>query len=77
MTSEEGSRLYDIVKNLLVTAEPYVSLSIFIQPKILQADNEEHGMILDGYNGKDGDHVEKVVKNHLEQTLAAILTTGE
>jgi DNA-binding GntR family transcriptional regulator len=77
MTSEEGSRLYDMVKNLLVVAEPYVSLSIFIQPKILQADNEEHGMILDGYHGKDGDHVEKVVKNHLEQTLAAILTTGE
>ncbi|MFL9925306.1 GntR family transcriptional regulator [Herbaspirillum lusitanum] len=72
MMSEENSRLYEIVKNLLVVAEPYVSLSIFIHPKILQVDNEEHAMILDGYNKKNGKQVEKIVKQHLEQTLAAI-----
>ncbi|WP_034296462.1 GntR family transcriptional regulator [Herbaspirillum sp. RV1423] len=72
MKSEEDSRLYDIVKNLLVVAEPYVSLSIFIHPQILQADNDEHGMILDGYTKKNGKQVEKIVKQHLEQTLAAI-----
>ena len=59
MMSEEDSRLY-------------VSLSIFIHPKILQVDNEEHGMILEGYNKKNGKLVEKIVKLHLEQTLAAI-----
>jgi DNA-binding GntR family transcriptional regulator len=72
MMSEEDSRLYQIVKNLLVVAEPYVSLSIFIHPKILQVDNEEHGMILEGYNKKNGKLVQKIVKQHLEQTLAAI-----
>ncbi|RXZ33964.1 GntR family transcriptional regulator [Oxalobacteraceae bacterium CAVE-383] len=72
MMSEKDSRLYEIVKNLLGVAEPYVSLSIFIHPKILQMDNEEHGMILDGYNKKNGKFVQKIVKQHLEQTLAAI-----
>ncbi|EJL94393.1 transcriptional regulator [Herbaspirillum sp. CF444] len=72
MMSEEDSRLYEIVKNLLVVAEPYVSLSIFIHPKILQVDNEEHGMILEGFNKKNGKLVQKIVKQHLEQTLAAI-----
>lgn len=72
MVSEEDTRLYDIVKNLLVVAEPYVSLSIFIHPQILQADNDEHAMILDGYGKKNGKRVEKIVRQHLEQTLAAI-----
>ncbi|MFL9877001.1 GntR family transcriptional regulator [Herbaspirillum rhizosphaerae] len=72
MMSEEDSRLYEIVKNLLVVAEPYVSLSIFMHPKILQVDNEEHGMILEGFNKKNGRLVQKIVKQHLEQTLAAI-----
>lgn len=72
MMSEESSRLYEIVKNLLMVAEPYVSLSIFIHPQILQADNKEHGMILDGYLTKSSTQVENIVKQHLEQTLAAI-----
>ncbi len=72
MISEEATRLYEIVKNLLVVAEPYVSLSIFMHPQILQADNEEHGMILEGYRKKNGKQVQKIVKQHLEQTLAAI-----
>ena len=72
MISEEDSRLYEIVKNLLVVAEPYVSLSIFMYPRILQVDNEEHGMILDGFRKKNGRLVQKIVKQHLEQTLAAI-----
>jgi len=72
MMSEADTRLYDIVKNLLVVAEPYVSLSIFLHPKILQVDNEEHGMILAGFHKKNGRLVQKIVKQHLEQTLAAI-----
>lgn len=76
MKSEEGSRLYEMVRNLLVVAEPYVSLSIFIEPPILEADNKEHGMILDGYEQKDGQRVQQVVQQHLEQTLAAIQYHG-
>lgn len=72
MLSEESSRLYDMVKNLLVIAEPYVSLSIFIHPQIQQVDNEEHAMILEGFQKKDGRLVQKIVKQHLAQTLAAI-----
>jgi DNA-binding GntR family transcriptional regulator len=72
MLSEESSRLYDMVKNLLVIAEPYVSLSIFIHPQIQQADNDEHAMILEGFEKKDGRLVQKIVKQHLAQTLAAI-----
>jgi len=72
MLSEESSRLYDMVKNLLVIAEPYVSLSIFIHPQIQQADNDEHAMILEGFQKKDGRLVQKIVKQHLAQTLAAI-----
>jgi len=72
MMSEEHSRLYEIVKNLLVIAEPYVSLSIFMDPAIQQIDNAEHAMILAGYNKKNGKLVQKIVKQHLEQTLAAI-----
>lgn len=75
MMSEEQSRLYEIVRNLLVIAEPYVSLSIFMHPKIQQVDNEEHAMILAGYNKKNGKLVQKIVKQHLEQTLAAIQDT--
>ena len=76
MKSEEGSRLYEMVRNLLVVAEPYVSLSIFIEPPLLEADNKEHGMILDGYEKKDGQRVQQVVQQHLEQTLAAIQYHG-
>ena len=76
MKSEEGSRLYEMVRNLLVVAEPYVSLSIFIEPPILEADNEDHRMILDGYDDKDGERVLQTVKQHLEQTLAAIQFHG-
>jgi len=72
MMSEDETRLYEIVKNLLVVAEPYVSLSIFIHPQIQQADNDEHAMILEGYTRQNGKRVEKIVKQHLEQTLAAI-----
>lgn len=76
MKSEEGSRLYEMVRNLLVVAEPYVSLSIFIEPPILEADNKEHGLILEGYDDKDGERVRQIVKQHLEQTLAAIQFHG-
>ncbi len=76
MKSEEGSRLYEMVRNLLVVAEPYVSLSIFIEPPILDADNNDHRMILDGYDDRDGERVRQIVKRHLEQTLAAIQFHG-
>lgn len=72
MASEKETRLYDMVKNLLVIAEPYVSLSIFIYPQILDTDNIEHGQILEGYEKKNARSVEKIVKQHLEQTLLAI-----
>ncbi|MFZ6647967.1 GntR family transcriptional regulator [Undibacterium sp. TJN25] len=72
MKSEKDSRLYDMVKNLLVIAEPYVSLSIFVHPQILETDNLEHSEILEGYEQRNGKKVEKVVKLHLEHTLSAI-----
>lgn len=72
MKSEEHSRLYEMVKNLLVVAAPYVSLSIYMQPQIQQTDNEEHAMILDGYRKKNGRLVEKIVRQHLQQTLETI-----
>lgn len=72
MRSEEQSRLYEMVKNLLVVAAPYVSLSIYMHPQIQQTDNEEHAMILDGYRKKNGKLVEKIVRQHLKQTLETI-----
>ncbi|GGC08674.1 GntR family transcriptional regulator [Oxalicibacterium flavum] len=72
MASEKDTRLYDMVRNLLVIAEPYVSLSIFIHPQILATDNIEHEQILEGYEKKNARSVERIVKQHLEQTLLAI-----
>ncbi len=72
MSSEKDTRLYEMVKNLLVVAEPYVALSIFIHHQILEADNIEHGLILEGYEKKNAAAVEKIVKQHLEQTLLAL-----
>lgn len=72
MKSEEHSRLYEMVKNLLVVAAPYVSLSIYMHPQIQQTDNEEHAMILDGYRKRNGKLVEKIVRQHLQQTLETI-----
>ncbi|WDZ94518.1 GntR family transcriptional regulator [Herbaspirillum sp. WKF16] len=72
MKSEEHSRLYEMVKTLLVVAAPYVSLSIYMHPQIQQTDNEEHAMILDGYRKKNGRLVEKIVRQHLQQTLETI-----
>lgn len=72
MKSQEQSRLFEIVRNLLVVAEPYVSLSMFLHPRIQQTDNEEHGLMLEAYRKKSGRAVEKLVRQHLEQTLAAI-----
>jgi DNA-binding GntR family transcriptional regulator len=72
MASEKNTRLYDMVKNLLVIAEPYVSLSIFVHPQILATDNLDHSEILEGYEQRNGEKVEKIVKQHLEQTLLVI-----
>ncbi|CAI2534686.1 Uncharacterized HTH-type transcriptional regulator ydfH [Serratia proteamaculans] len=72
MCSETHTRLYEMVKNLLVVAEPYVSLSIFVHPNILQADNDDHFNILEGYRREDATQVEEMVRKHLTHTLETI-----
>lgn len=75
MISEDATRLFEMVRNLLVLAAPYVSLSIFMQPRIQQIDNEEHAMILAAYHARQGKRVEKLVREHLQQTLETIQDT--
>lgn len=72
MSSESQTRLYDMVKNLLVVAEPYVSLSIFVHPKILLADNDDHFNILESYQRSEPEQVEEIVRQHLKHTLEII-----
>lgn len=72
MVSESHTRLFEMVKNLLVVAEPYVSLSIFVHPKILLTDNNDHFNILEGYRQKDANRVEEIVRKHLQHTLETI-----
>ncbi|PLY61265.1 GntR family transcriptional regulator [Herbaspirillum sp. BH-1] len=72
MRSEQGSRLYEMVRNLLLVAAPYVSLSIYLLPQIQLTDNEEHAQILQGYRQRDAALVEQIVRQHLQQTLEAI-----
>ncbi|EOU2184729.1 MULTISPECIES: GntR family transcriptional regulator [Klebsiella] len=72
MSSESHTRLYEMVKNLLVVAEPYVSLSIFVHPEILQTDNDDHFNILEAYRRGDAMQVEEIVRKHLTHTLETI-----
>ncbi len=73
MSSQTGSRLHDLVKNLFTVAEPYVALSIFIHPRILEMDNEEHESILDATVRRDDAAVEALVRAHLERTRDVLL----
>lgn len=41
-------------------------------PVIQLTDNDEHAEILDGYRGKKGKLVKKIVRKHLQQTLETI-----
>ncbi|RWT15818.1 GntR family transcriptional regulator [Raoultella planticola] len=72
MSSESHTRLYEMVKNLLIIAEPYVSLSIFVYPNILQTDNTDHASILKSYRQKDEVQVEEIIRKHLQHTLETI-----
>ena len=70
-------RLQDIVQSVQNLAAIYVAHSLQLDPERMAQGNKEHRALLDALRARDGDRAAEVLTQHLNGTLAAVLTTHE
>jgi DNA-binding GntR family transcriptional regulator len=70
---EADTRLFAMVGALLRVARPYVALAMHVQQEIMASNNDEHAALLAAYRARDENAVYEQTREHLRNTLAAVV----
>jgi DNA-binding GntR family transcriptional regulator len=70
---EADTRLFAMVGALFSVARPYVALAMHVQTDIMASNNDEHAALLGAYRARDEKAVYAQTREHLENTLAAVV----
>jgi DNA-binding GntR family transcriptional regulator len=71
--SQGNTRLFDTNEALSRAARPYVNLSMRVDRDLMESNNREHAGLLDAYEARDAKAVFLQTRQHLENTLDAVV----
>lgn len=69
---EDHSRLGIILAGLRDSAAPYVGMSLFSKPELIEQSNREHALFIELFRKKDVEGVVNLTIRHLQATLQAV-----